>query len=70
MPTKAIFPTFFNKETKIWSGPPRPTMYAQDTSIGQIIYSSLRCWPTNVIQVNDCVTPGAPGLWSLMSSII
>nr|XP_016928093.1 luciferin 4-monooxygenase [Drosophila suzukii] len=53
MPTKAIFPTFFNKETKIWSGPPRPTMYAQDTSIGQIIYSSLRCWPTNVIQITD-----------------
>ncbi|XP_016946525.1 luciferin 4-monooxygenase [Drosophila biarmipes] len=53
MPTKAVFPTFFNKETKIWSGPPRPTMYAQDTSIGQIVFNSLRCWPTNVIQITD-----------------
>ncbi|KAH8233524.1 uncharacterized protein [Drosophila bipectinata] len=53
MPTKAIFPTFYNAETKIWSGPPRATLYDYNASAGQIIHNSLKCWPTNVIQITD-----------------
>ncbi|KAH8254654.1 hypothetical protein KR032_011557, partial [Drosophila birchii] len=53
MPTKAIFPTFYNQETKIWSGVPRATLFDPNTSVGQVIFNSLKCWPTNVIQIND-----------------
>ncbi|KAH8269528.1 hypothetical protein KR018_005826, partial [Drosophila ironensis] len=53
MPTKAIFPTFYDKETNIWSGPPRPALYDYNASAGYIIYNSLKCWPDNVIQISD-----------------
>ncbi|XP_022231670.2 4-coumarate--CoA ligase 3 [Drosophila obscura] len=51
MTARAIFPTSYDKETKIWSGVPRSTLYDYNCSVGQVVYNSLKCWATNVLQI-------------------
>ncbi|XP_001361980.2 luciferin 4-monooxygenase [Drosophila pseudoobscura] len=51
MTARAIFPTFYDKETKIWSGAPRSALYDYNCSIGQVAHNTLKCWPTNVLQI-------------------
>ncbi|BFG05636.1 probable 4-coumarate--CoA ligase 3 [Drosophila madeirensis] len=51
MTARAIFPTFYDKETKIWSGAPRTTLYDYNCSIGQVVYNTLKCWSNNVLQI-------------------
>ncbi|XP_034473479.1 4-coumarate--CoA ligase 1-like [Drosophila innubila] len=38
---------------KIWSGPPRTSMYNKDTSLGIIVFNTMRNYPKNVIQISD-----------------
>ncbi|XP_068147490.1 uncharacterized protein [Drosophila tropicalis] len=51
MAAKVLFPTFYNDETKIWSGAERVKLYNENCSVGQIIFNSLKNWPDNVIQI-------------------
>ncbi|XP_030560473.1 4-coumarate--CoA ligase-like 6 [Drosophila novamexicana] len=53
MAAKALFPTFFNEETKVWSGVPRRRQFHYDCSVGERIYTSLKNWPQNVAQISE-----------------
>ncbi|KAM8713445.1 hypothetical protein ACLKA7_013715 [Drosophila subpalustris] len=52
MATKAFFPTFFDEKNKIWSGVPRRPYYDYDTSVGLVIFNTMKNFPQNVIQIN------------------
>lgn len=51
--TKALFPTFFDEKTKIWSGQPKRILYDPDASMGEVIFNSLKNFPQNVSQISD-----------------
>lgn len=55
MTAKALFPTFYDAETKIWSGVKRRPYYDPDCSVGEVFYSALRNYPNQVIQVDDAI---------------
>lgn len=52
MATKALFPTFYDAETKIWSGLKKRPHYDPDCSAGEVFFCALRNYPNLVIQVN------------------
>ncbi|XP_030556034.1 4-coumarate--CoA ligase 1-like [Drosophila novamexicana] len=43
----------WNSTDKIWSCPGRSTMYSPNTSVGRIIFNTMRNWPKNVCQISD-----------------
>ncbi|XP_022227768.2 4-coumarate--CoA ligase 1 isoform X3 [Drosophila obscura] len=49
----AQIPTTYDEKERIWSGPKRSPTYHYDTSIGKIIFNTMRTWPRNVCQIND-----------------
>ncbi|XP_017000485.2 luciferin 4-monooxygenase-like [Drosophila takahashii] len=46
-------PVIYSEEEKVWSGPPRSTIYKEDTSLGRIIFHTMRNWPKNVCLICD-----------------
>jgi len=42
----------WDSREKIWSGPPRTSMYNEDTSLGRIVFNTMRNYPKNVCQVS------------------
>ncbi|EDW09683.1 4-coumarate--CoA ligase 1 [Drosophila mojavensis] len=69
MATKAIFPTFYDAETKIWSGLKKRPHYDPDCSAGEVFFCALRNYPNLVIQINDVdgstVTSGQIRQWGI-----
>ncbi|XP_002016546.2 4-coumarate--CoA ligase 1 [Drosophila persimilis] len=49
----AGIPTTYDEKERIWSGTKRSPLYHYDTSIGKIIFNTMRIWPKNVWQIND-----------------
>ncbi|KAM8716161.1 hypothetical protein ACLKA7_003102 [Drosophila subpalustris] len=43
----------WDSREKIWSGPPRTSMYNEDTSLGKIVFNTMRNYPKNVVQISD-----------------
>ncbi|BFG04155.1 luciferin 4-monooxygenase-like [Drosophila madeirensis] len=46
-------PTTYDERERVWSGAKRSPTYHYDTSIGKIIFNTMRTWPKNVWQIND-----------------
>ena len=42
----------WDSREKIWSGPPSTSMYNEDTSLGKIVFNTMRNYPKNVVQVS------------------
>jgi len=42
----------WDSSEKIWSGSPHTSMYNKDTSLGKIVFNTMRNYPMNVIQVS------------------
>ncbi|KAH8235344.1 hypothetical protein KR032_002957 [Drosophila birchii] len=45
--------TTYDPVDRVWSGPKRVYASSYETSIGEVIFNSMRKWPTNVCQIND-----------------
>ncbi|KAH8252221.1 hypothetical protein KR038_004271, partial [Drosophila bunnanda] len=43
----------YSEAERIWSGPPRSSIYKDDTAIGVIIFQSMKNWPKNICQIWD-----------------
>ncbi|KAH8418800.1 hypothetical protein KR222_007530, partial [Zaprionus bogoriensis] len=43
----------YDSKEKIWSTPKRESMYRSDTSVGRIIFNTMRNFPKNVCQISD-----------------
>ncbi|XP_016946542.1 uncharacterized protein LOC108022200 [Drosophila biarmipes] len=43
----------YSETDRIWSGAKRTSTYNQDTSVGKIIFNTMKTWPKNVCQIND-----------------
>ncbi|KAH8375600.1 hypothetical protein KR200_000195, partial [Drosophila serrata] len=43
----------FNEQERIWSGTARTNIYNHDTSVGKLIFNTMRTWPKNVCQINE-----------------
>ncbi|KAH8252224.1 hypothetical protein KR038_004276, partial [Drosophila bunnanda] len=50
--TMAALPTTYDSGDRIWSGSKRTFTYTDETSIGKIIFDTMRNWPRNVCQVS------------------
>ncbi|XP_060654533.1 uncharacterized protein LOC132790114 [Drosophila nasuta] len=49
----AALPTTFDPKDNTWAGAKISSLYNYDTSVGRIIFSTMKNWPKNVIQIND-----------------
>ncbi|XP_034476353.1 4-coumarate--CoA ligase 1-like [Drosophila innubila] len=45
--------TTYNEKDKTWSGAKRSSIFDYDTSVGRIIFNTMKNWPTIVVQIND-----------------
>ncbi|XP_068146726.1 uncharacterized protein [Drosophila tropicalis] len=65
----SLIPTTYNEKDNVWSGAKRGSMYNYDTSVGRIIFNTMRNWPDNVCQINDIdgvsVTNGQGITWAI-----
>ncbi|XP_017027958.1 uncharacterized protein [Drosophila kikkawai] len=45
----------YNEQKRVWSGPPQSqvSVYKDDTSLGALIFSTMRNWPKKVCQISD-----------------
>ncbi|EDW80498.1 uncharacterized protein Dwil_GK11566 [Drosophila willistoni] len=61
-------PTTYDDKTKVWSGMKLESVYKNDTSVGKIIFKTMRNWPRNVCQISDTenvtVTYGQALTWA------
>ncbi|KAH8317315.1 hypothetical protein KR074_008840, partial [Drosophila pseudoananassae] len=46
-------PTTYDSRDRIWSGSKRSSIYKEETSLGKIIFNTMRTFPKNVFQIND-----------------
>ncbi|XP_023037953.1 uncharacterized protein LOC6639929 [Drosophila willistoni] len=49
----SLIPTTYNEQDNVWSGAKRGSIYNYDTSVGRIIFNTMKNWPNNVCQIND-----------------
>ncbi|XP_017150721.1 4-coumarate--CoA ligase-like 7 [Drosophila miranda] len=49
----AMIPTTYNEKDNVWSGAKRNSIYSYDTSVGKIIFNTMKNWPKNVCQICD-----------------
>ncbi|XP_034111579.1 uncharacterized protein LOC117572671 [Drosophila albomicans] len=65
----AALPTTYNEKDNIWSGAKRNSIFNYDTSVGKIIFNTMRNWPKNVCQINDVdgvsLTNGQAITWAI-----
>ncbi|KAH8285043.1 hypothetical protein KR054_004254 [Drosophila jambulina] len=43
----------YSEADRIWSGPPRSSIYKDDAALGVIIFQSMKNWPKNTCQIWD-----------------
>ncbi|XP_020801169.1 4-coumarate--CoA ligase 1-like [Drosophila serrata] len=43
----------YSAAERIWSGPPRNSIYKDDTAFGVVIFQSMKNWPKNICQIWD-----------------
>ncbi|XP_017033130.1 uncharacterized protein [Drosophila kikkawai] len=43
----------FSELVRVWRGSPRNSTYHHDTSMGKIIFNTMKTWPKNICQIND-----------------
>ncbi|XP_034476352.1 4-coumarate--CoA ligase 1-like [Drosophila innubila] len=46
-------PTTYNEKDKTWSGAKSSSIFNYDTSVGRIIFNTMKNWPKIVVQIND-----------------
>ncbi|XP_030375093.1 4-coumarate--CoA ligase 1 [Scaptodrosophila lebanonensis] len=65
----AGIPTFYDEKDNIWSGAKRSSIYNYDTSVGKVIFNTMKNWPKNVCQISDIdgvqVTNGQGITWAI-----
>ncbi|KAH8253389.1 hypothetical protein KR032_005256 [Drosophila birchii] len=49
----AALPTTYDSRDRIWRGAKRTYTYSEETSIGKIMFTTMKNWPKNVCQIND-----------------
>ncbi|KAH8370821.1 hypothetical protein KR093_005113, partial [Drosophila rubida] len=68
-PKMAALPTTYDAKDNTWSGAKIESVYNYDTSAGRIILSTMKNWPSIVIQINDidgvAVTNGQAITWAI-----
>ncbi|KAH8320593.1 hypothetical protein KR067_005750, partial [Drosophila pandora] len=47
------FPTTYDARDRIWSGSKRSPIYSEETSLGRVIFKTMRTFPKNVCQIDD-----------------
>lgn len=54
-----MYRTFYDKESKLWSGPDLPPLYNPKISIAQVIWRSLTAYGPKIAQVllKKCTIP-------------
>ncbi|XP_062131556.1 luciferin 4-monooxygenase [Drosophila sulfurigaster albostrigata] len=52
MATRALYPTTYDEETKIWSGMSRAPFFAPDCSVGSVLFNAMKNWPTQTVLIN------------------
>ncbi|KAH8285038.1 hypothetical protein KR054_004253, partial [Drosophila jambulina] len=43
----------YNEADRIWSGPPRSSIYKDDTALNTVIFQTMKNWPKNIYQIWD-----------------
>ncbi|XP_034105214.1 uncharacterized protein LOC117568587 [Drosophila albomicans] len=52
MATRALYPTSYDEESRIWSGMSKAPFYDPDCSVGAVFFNAMKNWPSQTVLIN------------------